>query len=63
VIGKEARAQMLKRTGRLPDLLVAAIGGGINAIGLFHPFLDDAASRCSASKRQAMASTRSMPPA
>ena len=42
VIGKEAREQMLKRTGRLPDLLVAAIGGGSNAIGLFHPFLDDA---------------------
>jgi len=41
VIGKEARAQILSRTGRLPDLLVAAIGGGSNAIGLFHPFLDD----------------------
>ncbi|MWV28299.1 tryptophan synthase subunit beta [Aurantiacibacter rhizosphaerae] len=41
VIGREARAQMLERTGRLPDLLVAAIGGGSNAIGLFHPFLDD----------------------
>ena len=41
VIGKEARAQMLARTGRLPDLLVAAIGGGSNALGLFHPFLDD----------------------
>jgi tryptophan synthase beta chain len=41
VIGKEAREQMLERTGRLPDLLVAAIGGGSNAIGLFHPFLDD----------------------
>jgi tryptophan synthase beta chain len=41
VIGKEARIQMLSRTGRLPDLLVAAIGGGSNAIGLFHPFLDD----------------------
>ncbi|MFW2852225.1 tryptophan synthase subunit beta [Sphingomonas sp. TX0543] len=41
VIGREARAQMLDRTGRLPDLLVAAIGGGSNAIGLFHPFLDD----------------------
>jgi len=41
VIGIEARAQMLDRTGRLPDLLVAAIGGGSNAIGLFHPFLDD----------------------
>jgi tryptophan synthase beta chain len=42
VIGKEARQQMLARIGRLPDLLVAAIGGGSNAIGLFHPFLDDA---------------------
>jgi tryptophan synthase beta chain len=41
VIGKEARAQLLARTGRLPDLLVAAIGGGSNALGLFHPFLDD----------------------
>ncbi len=41
VIGKEARAQMLDRTGRLPDLLVACIGGGSNALGLFHPFLDD----------------------
>jgi tryptophan synthase beta chain len=41
VIGREARAQMLARTGRLPDILVAAIGGGSNAIGLFHPFLDD----------------------
>jgi tryptophan synthase beta chain len=41
VIGKEAREQMLKREGRLPDLLVASIGGGSNAIGLFHPFLDD----------------------
>ncbi|MBA4772991.1 MAG: tryptophan synthase subunit beta [Sphingomonas sp.] len=41
VIGKEARAQMLSRVGRLPDLLVACIGGGSNALGLFHPFLDD----------------------
>jgi tryptophan synthase beta chain len=41
VIGKEAREQMLKREGRLPDLLIASIGGGSNAIGLFHPFLDD----------------------
>ena len=45
VIGREARAQMLSRTGRLPDLLVAAIGGGSNAIGLFHPFLDDPSVR------------------
>jgi tryptophan synthase beta chain len=42
VIGKEARAQMLERINRLPDLLVACIGGGSNALGLFHPFLDDA---------------------
>jgi tryptophan synthase beta chain len=41
VIGREARAQMLERTGRLPDTLVACVGGGSNAIGLFHPFLDD----------------------
>lgn len=41
VIGREARAQILEREGRLPDALVACIGGGSNAIGLFHPFLDD----------------------
>ena len=45
VIGTEARAQILEAEGRLPDLLVAAIGGGSNAIGLFHPFLDDASVR------------------
>jgi tryptophan synthase beta chain len=43
VIGDETRRQMLAREGRLPDSLVAAIGGGSNAIGLFHPFLDDPA--------------------
>ncbi len=41
VIGKEARKQILKKEGRLPDLLVACVGGGSNAIGLFHPFLKD----------------------
>lgn len=41
VIGREARAQMLEMTGRLPDALVACVGGGSNAIGLFHPFLAD----------------------
>jgi tryptophan synthase beta chain len=41
VIGTESRAQLLEAEGRLPDLLVAAVGGGSNAIGLFHPFLDD----------------------
>ena len=45
VIGTEARAQIQEAEGRLPDLLVAAIGGGSNAIGLFHPFLDDASVR------------------
>ncbi len=45
VIGTEARAQILEAEGRLPDLLMAAIGGGSNAIGLFHPFLDDAGVR------------------
>ncbi len=41
VIGREARAQMLEETGKLPDALVACVGGGSNAIGLFHPFLAD----------------------
>jgi tryptophan synthase beta chain len=41
VIGIEARAQILEREGRLPDLLIACVGGGSNAIGLFHPFLAD----------------------
>ncbi len=41
VIGREAKEQMLEREGRLPDSLIACIGGGSNAIGLFHPFLDD----------------------
>jgi len=42
VIGKETKEQMMAAEGRLPDTLVACIGGGSNAIGLFHPFLDDA---------------------
>ena len=41
VIGREARAQFLEREGRLPDALVACVGGGSNSIGLFHPFLKD----------------------
>ncbi len=41
VIGREAREQCLAQTGRLPDALVACVGGGSNAIGLFHPFLAD----------------------
>lgn len=41
VIGREARAQILEQEGRLPDELVACVGGGSNAIGLFHAFLDD----------------------
>ena len=45
VIGKETRAQMLARRGKLPDACVAAIGGGSNAIGLFHPFIEDAGVR------------------
>jgi tryptophan synthase beta chain len=45
VIGREARAQMLERAGGLPDMAVACVGGGSNAIGLFHPFLADAGVR------------------
>jgi tryptophan synthase beta chain len=41
VIGREARSQVLEREGRLPDTLVACVGAGSNAIGFFHPFLDD----------------------
>jgi tryptophan synthase beta chain len=41
VIGREARQQMLDRTGKLPDIAVACVGGGSNAIGLFHPFVKD----------------------
>ena len=45
VIGREARAQMLERTGRLPDYLVACVGGGSNAMGLFYEFLNDESVR------------------
>jgi len=41
VVGRESRSQMLEQYGRLPDALVACVGGGSNAIGLFHPFLND----------------------
>lgn len=41
VIGKEARAQMLEKAGKLPDVVVACVGGGSNAIGMFHPFVED----------------------
>ena len=42
IIGVEARAQMLAEVGRLPDAVLACVGGGSNAIGIFHPFIDDA---------------------
>ena len=42
VIGKEARAQIIERTGKLPDAVIACVGGGSNAIGMFHPFIGDA---------------------
>ncbi|MEH6650964.1 MAG: tryptophan synthase subunit beta [Motiliproteus sp.] len=41
VIGREARAQCLEQTGKMPDALIACVGGGSNAIGLFHPFIPD----------------------
>jgi len=45
VIGKETRQQIMEKTGRLPDYIVACVGGGSNAIGIFHPFLEDKAVR------------------
>jgi len=45
VIGREARVQMLARAGRLPSAVIACVGGGSNAMGIFHPFVDDAAVR------------------
>jgi len=45
VIGEEAKAQLYEAEGKLPDVAIAAIGGGSNAIGLFHPFLDDSSVR------------------
>ena len=45
VIGREARAQILEKEGRLPDMLVACVGGGSNAMGLFHAFLDELSVR------------------
>ena len=41
IIGRESREQMINKTGRLPDAIVACVGGGSNAIGLFHPFIED----------------------
>ncbi|CAI2185308.1 19945_t:CDS:10 [Funneliformis geosporum] len=41
VIGRESREQMIKKAGKLPDVVVACVGGGSNAIGLFHPFIED----------------------
>jgi tryptophan synthase beta chain len=45
IIGIEAREQILEAEGRLPDVVIAAVGGGSNAIGIFHPFLEDASVR------------------
>ena len=45
IIGSETREQMQAAEGRLPDSLIACIGGGSNAMGLFHPFLDEQANR------------------
>jgi tryptophan synthase beta chain len=45
IIGREARAQILEEEGRLPDILVACVGGGSNSIGLFHPFLTDTSTK------------------
>ena len=56
IIGDEARAQILENEKRLPDMLIACVGGGSNAIGLFYPFLDDKSVKWSAWKRADAAS-------
>ena len=53
VIGRETRAQCLEKTGRLPDALVACVGGGSNAIGMFYPFLRDGWKRVGLALRPA----------
>ncbi|KAJ3069549.1 tryptophan synthetase [Rhizoclosmatium hyalinum] len=45
IIGREARAQMLEQTGKLPDVVMACVGGGSNSIGMFHPFVEDKSVR------------------
>ena len=63
IVGREAREQMLAEYGRLPDAITACVGGGSNAIGLFHAFLNDRRSRSSAPKPPVMASVPvAMPP-
>jgi hypothetical protein len=58
VIGEECLVQMPEMTGRQPDYVVACIGGGSNAMGIFYPYIDEKASSWSASKRRARASIR-----
>jgi tryptophan synthase beta chain len=62
VIGEETKEQMQLAEGRLPDSLFACIGGGSNAIGLFHPFLDDPSVEIFGVEAAGLASTRSTPP-
>ncbi len=57
VIGDEARAELLERAGRLPDRVIACVGGGSNSIGMFAGFVDDPRWRWSASRRRATGST------
>ena len=58
IIGREARAQIQEQSGGLPDLVIACVGGGSNAIGLFHPFVADrgvARERCRLHNRKCLA--------
>ena len=61
VIGEEARKQMQEAEGRLPDMLVACVGGGSNAMGLFYPFLKDDSVKILVSKPRAMGFTQCTP--
>ncbi len=62
VIGDETRQQMQEAEGRLPDSLIACVGGGSNAIGLFHPFLDDPSVEIYGVEAAGHGSTSCMPP-
>ena len=61
IIGEETRAEMLKREGRLPDMLLACVGGGSNSIGLFHAFIGDEQVKLVGGRRSRRTQRRTRP--